>query len=83
MGLLTCLLMRMQVGLTGFKCRCGFIFCGPHRLAEAHQCDFDWKATGEPPVDPSGICAPSTCACKWCGKAADYFQVLMPVLSCF
>lgn len=35
-----------QVGLTGFKCRCGFVFCGPHRLAEAHTCDFDYKSTG-------------------------------------
>lgn len=36
----------VQVGLTGFKCRCGYVFCGPHRLAEAHSCDYDYKANG-------------------------------------
>lgn len=45
-GALTMLSGCVQVGLTGFKCRCGFVFCGPHRLAEAHACDFDYKATG-------------------------------------
>ena len=32
-----------QVGLTGFKCRCDYIFCGAHRLAEAHDCSFNYK----------------------------------------
>lgn len=36
----------VQIGLTGFKCRCGFVFCGPHRLAEAHACDYDYKSNG-------------------------------------
>ena len=36
----------MQVGLTGFKCRCEYVFCGAHRLAEAHNCDFDYKTVG-------------------------------------
>ena len=38
--------MYVQIGLTGFKCRCGYVFCGSHRLAEAHECDFDYKTTG-------------------------------------
>jgi predicted nucleic acid binding AN1-type Zn finger protein len=34
---------RKKVGLTGFKCKCGHLFCGQHRYAEAHDCDFDYK----------------------------------------
>lgn len=41
-----CFSCSKKVGLTGFKCRCGYIFCGPHRLAEAHSCDYDYKASG-------------------------------------
>uniref|UniRef100_A0A7N0TVH2 Uncharacterized protein n=1 Tax=Kalanchoe fedtschenkoi TaxID=63787 RepID=A0A7N0TVH2_KALFE len=33
-----------KVGLTGFQCRCGHTFCGSHRYAEEHDCDFDFKA---------------------------------------
>jgi len=39
-------LFLVQVGLTGFKCRCEYVFCGAHRLAEAHKCDFDYKTVG-------------------------------------
>ncbi|KAG1679446.1 hypothetical protein FOA52_007738 [Chlamydomonas sp. UWO 241] len=34
---------KKKLGLTGFKCRCGFHFCGSHRYAEAHDCKFDYK----------------------------------------
>lgn len=37
---------KKKIGLTGFKCRCGFVFCGIHRYADAHECDFDYKTTG-------------------------------------
>ncbi|XP_078181684.1 A20/AN1-like zinc finger family protein [Carex rostrata] len=37
---------RKKVGLTGFKCRCGITFCGTHRYAEQHDCEFDYKAVG-------------------------------------
>jgi hypothetical protein len=30
-------LASSQVGLTGFKCKCGQLFCGSHRYAEAHR----------------------------------------------
>ena len=39
-------MVHVQIGLTGFKCRCGYVFCGSHRLAEAHECDFDYKTAG-------------------------------------
>ncbi|XP_020577090.1 zinc finger A20 and AN1 domain-containing stress-associated protein 6-like [Phalaenopsis equestris] len=37
---------RKRVGLTGFRCRCGLPFCGPHRYPEKHGCSFDYKAAG-------------------------------------
>ncbi|CAL9134549.1 Zinc finger AN1 domain-containing stress-associated protein 15 [Musa troglodytarum] len=35
-----------KVGLTGFRCRCGDLFCGRHRYSGAHDCSFDYKALG-------------------------------------
>ncbi|KAI5648449.1 hypothetical protein M9H77_34454 [Catharanthus roseus] len=37
---------RRRVGLTGFKCKCGLIFCGTHRYPENHGCPFDYKSLG-------------------------------------
>lgn len=34
-----------KVGLTGFTCKCGRVFCGVHRYAEAHGCEFDHKTS--------------------------------------
>ena len=41
-----CYLCRKKVGLTGFKCRCGPIFCALHRHSYQHSCSFDYKALG-------------------------------------
>ncbi|CAD7701695.1 unnamed protein product [Ostreobium quekettii] len=38
-----CPVCRRRVGLTGFACKCGGVFCGEHRYAEAHACEFDHK----------------------------------------
>lgn len=38
---------RKKVGLTGFECRCGGLFCGMHRMADGHSCTFDFKAAGK------------------------------------
>lgn len=35
-----------KVGLTGFKCKCGSMFCGEHRYPEKHECSFNFKSTG-------------------------------------
>jgi hypothetical protein len=35
-----------KCGLTGFECRCGYVFCAKHRYAEDHNCDFDHKGKG-------------------------------------
>lgn len=37
---------RKRVGLTGFKCRCGVVYCGSHRYPEQHACTFDFKGLG-------------------------------------
>lgn len=42
-----CLTCRKRVGLTGFKCRCGLMFCGSHRYPEQHGCTFDYKTVGK------------------------------------
>lgn len=42
-----CLTCRKRVGLTGFKCRCGLMFCGSHRYPEQHGCTFDYKTAGK------------------------------------
>ncbi|GKU88666.1 hypothetical protein SLEP1_g2903 [Rubroshorea leprosula] len=35
-----------RVGLTGFRCRCGELFCGEHRYSDRHDCSYDYKAAG-------------------------------------
>ncbi|KAL0304167.1 UNVERIFIED_CONTAM: Zinc finger A20 and AN1 domain-containing stress-associated protein 7 [Sesamum radiatum] len=35
-----------RVGVMGFECRCGEIFCGAHRHPEAHAREFDFKSAG-------------------------------------
>ncbi|ONK77757.1 uncharacterized protein A4U43_C02F10220 [Asparagus officinalis] len=41
-----CSCCRKKVGLTGFRCRCGELFCSRHRYSETHDCSFDYKALG-------------------------------------
>ncbi|KAJ6833756.1 zinc finger AN1 domain-containing stress-associated protein 15-like [Iris pallida] len=41
-----CSACRRRVGLTGFRCRCGELFCGRHRYSDIHKCSFDYKAMG-------------------------------------
>jgi len=35
-----------KVGLTGFTCRCGQLFCAGHRYGDAHGCTYDFKSAG-------------------------------------
>ncbi|XP_036390579.1 AN1-type zinc finger protein 6-like [Megalops cyprinoides] len=39
-----CFTCHKKVGLTGFSCRCGNIFCSIHRYSDMHSCTFDYKA---------------------------------------
>merc|ERR1711874_731124 len=38
---------KKELGLTGFSCRCGGLFCAVHRYTDKHECSFDYKAMGE------------------------------------
>ncbi|KAK1259890.1 Zinc finger A20 and AN1 domain-containing stress-associated protein 1 [Acorus gramineus] len=53
---------RRKVGLTGFRCRCGGVFCGEHRYSDRHACGYDYKsaareaiARANPAVRPSKV----------------------------
>lgn len=41
-----CQSCKKKVGLTGFECRCGGLFCSMHRYSDKHECDFDYKELG-------------------------------------
>lgn len=38
-----CDVCQKRVGLTGFNCRCGGLFCALHRYSDKHDCHFDYK----------------------------------------
>ncbi|XP_044468376.1 zinc finger A20 and AN1 domain-containing stress-associated protein 8-like [Mangifera indica] len=38
-----CTSCRKRVGLTGFNCRCGNLFCAVHRYSDKHECPFDYR----------------------------------------
>ncbi|XP_010545575.1 PREDICTED: zinc finger A20 and AN1 domain-containing stress-associated protein 2-like [Tarenaya hassleriana] len=42
-----CSTCNKRVGLTGFKCRCGILFCGSHRYADKHDCSFNYHAAAQ------------------------------------
>jgi len=48
-----CHTCKKKVGLTGFTCRCGGLFCSIHRYSDKHQCDFDYKALGAEEISKS------------------------------
>ncbi|GER45194.1 A20/AN1-like zinc finger family protein [Striga asiatica] len=37
---------RRKVGLAGFRCRCGEVFCASHRYSDRHDCSYDYKSAG-------------------------------------
>ncbi|ESQ56217.1 hypothetical protein EUTSA_v10027273mg [Eutrema salsugineum] len=39
-----CNVCKKKVGLLGFQCRCGHVFCGSHRYPEEHSCPSDYKS---------------------------------------
>ncbi|XP_047655922.1 AN1-type zinc finger protein 5 isoform X2 [Tachysurus fulvidraco] len=38
-----CFSCRKKVGLTGFDCRCGNLFCAVHRYSDKHDCPYDYR----------------------------------------
>lgn len=41
-----CAVCRKKVGLTGFQCRCGGLFCAIHRYSDKHDCSFNYREMG-------------------------------------
>lgn len=39
-----------KIGLTAFKCRCGYSYCNSHRYSDQHDCPFDYKKMGREQV---------------------------------
>nr|XP_051690189.1 AN1-type zinc finger protein 6 [Oryctolagus cuniculus] len=39
-----CFMCRKKLGLTGFECRCGNVYCGVHRYSDVHNCSYNYKA---------------------------------------
>ncbi|XP_022842227.1 zinc finger A20 and AN1 domain-containing stress-associated protein 8-like isoform X1 [Olea europaea var. sylvestris] len=42
-----CTACRKRVGLTGFSCRCGNLFCSVHRYSDKHNCPFDYRTAAQ------------------------------------
>ncbi|GFO06526.1 An1-type Zinc finger protein [Plakobranchus ocellatus] len=42
-----CMECRKKVGLTGFQCHCGKLFCSLHRYSDTHDCTFDFREKGQ------------------------------------
>ncbi|KAK7285548.1 hypothetical protein RJT34_20323 [Clitoria ternatea] len=42
-----CATCKKRVGLTGFGCKCGNLFCATHRYSDKHQCPFDYRTVGQ------------------------------------
>ncbi len=40
-----CWCCEKKIGLLGFSCKCGYKFCGLHRVPESHHCVVDYKRT--------------------------------------
>ncbi|XP_004536531.1 flocculation protein FLO11 isoform X1 [Ceratitis capitata] len=41
-----CAECRKKVGLTGFQCRCGGLYCAVHRYSDKHDCTFNYREHG-------------------------------------
>ncbi|KAJ8748700.1 hypothetical protein K2173_011248 [Erythroxylum novogranatense] len=42
-----CNICKKRLGLTGFSCRCGNLFCAMHRHSEKHGCTHDYRTSGQ------------------------------------
>ncbi|CAL9155113.1 unnamed protein product [Musa hybrid cultivar] len=42
-----CSTCKKRVGLTGFTCRCGNLFCSVHRYSDKHDCSFDYRSAAQ------------------------------------
>ncbi|KAL3522664.1 hypothetical protein ACH5RR_015498 [Cinchona calisaya] len=42
-----CTTCHKRVGLTGFNCRCGNMFCAVHRYSDKHECSFNYRTAAQ------------------------------------
>jgi len=42
-----CGVCKKKLGLTGFPCHCGSMFCPVHRYADQHECSYDYATEGK------------------------------------
>ncbi|GAB4851578.1 Zinc finger A20 and AN1 domain-containing stress-associated protein 8 [Ancistrocladus abbreviatus] len=42
-----CSTCHKRVGLLGFSCKCGYLFCAAHRYSDKHNCLFDYRAAAQ------------------------------------
>ncbi|CAK8544752.1 unnamed protein product [Lathyrus sativus] len=50
-----CKSCNKKVGLLGFNCRCGNVFCKMHRYPEEHACKVDLKKIGRQILDKQNL----------------------------
>lgn len=41
-----CIRCKKRVGLTGFNCKCGNLYCAVHRYSDKHDCPYDYRTAG-------------------------------------
>ncbi|PHT30617.1 Zinc finger A20 and AN1 domain-containing stress-associated protein 4 [Capsicum baccatum] len=46
-GVKKCTACRKRVGLMGFSCKCGDLFCAVHHFSDRHNCPFDYRNAGQ------------------------------------
>ncbi|PHT30147.1 Zinc finger A20 and AN1 domain-containing stress-associated protein 8 [Capsicum baccatum] len=46
-GLKKCTACRKRVGLMGFSCKCGYLFCAVHHYLDKHNCPFNYRNAGQ------------------------------------
>lgn len=39
-----CMCCQKKLTLADFSCRCGGLFCSPHRPDSEHKCSYDYRA---------------------------------------
>ncbi|KAF3437292.1 hypothetical protein FNV43_RR20045 [Rhamnella rubrinervis] len=42
-----CSTCRKRIGLTGFNCRCGNLFCSVHRYSDKHDCSYNYRTSAQ------------------------------------
>merc|ERR1712008_402557 len=67
-----CASCKKKVGLTGFACRCGGMYCGIHRYSDKHECNFDYNAMGKSEIAAANpVIVAEKVAKIWGGRRSD------------